>query len=92
MKATLAAVRRARSMRGAHSAHYVGMRHGRAWLSTRPPRNPEPLPEDNAPATWQRVAQLLAGSTGACTVAYFLLFADFGEGEHCFRPVRLHAD
>ncbi|WFD36703.1 hypothetical protein MCUN1_003590 [Malassezia cuniculi] len=49
---------------------------------------PDPLPEDETPATWQRVAQLIAGTAGACTVTYFMLFADFGEGEHCFRPLR----
>ena len=52
------------------------------------PRHGTPLPEDETPAMWQRIAQLIAGSAGACTITYFLLFADFGEGEHCFRPVR----
>lgn len=92
MSATLAAVRQAHSMRGALRVPAIGKRHFSASLSTRSPRYPDPLPEDETPATWQRVAQLVAGSTGACTVAYFLLFADFGEGEHCFRPVRLLAN
>lgn len=46
------------------------------------------LPEDQEPAPWQRYAQLIAGTVGAGTLVYFVLFADYGDGEHCFRPVR----
>lgn len=62
----------------------------------RPPFGEEPrlpgeeayLPEDQEPAPWQRYAQLIAGMVGAGTLVYFVLFADYGDGEHCFRPVR----
>ena len=52
-----------------------------------PPRGPY-LPEDPTPAMWQRVMQLIAGTVATGTCVYFVLFADFGEGEHCFKPVR----
>lgn len=48
----------------------------------------ETLPEDPTPAMWQRVAQLLAGTVAASSLVYFVLLADFGEGEHCFMPIR----
>jgi len=49
--------------------------------------SPGQLPEDPTPAMWQRVAQLVAGTTAACTLFYFVLVADFGPEEHCFTPV-----
>lgn len=49
----------------------------------------ETLPEDPTPAMWQRVAQLLAGTVAASSLVYFVLLADFGEGEHCFMPVSI---
>lgn len=50
-------------------------------------RRGDPLPEDPTPAMWQRMAQLVAGTTATGTLVYFVLLADFGEGEHCFSPV-----
>lgn len=52
------------------------------------PQRGEYLPEDPTPAKWQRVAQLIAGTTATGSLIYFVLFADFGEKEHCFMPVR----
>lgn len=52
-----------------------------------PQRGPY-LPEDPTPAMWQRIMQLIAGTVATGTCVYFVLFADFGEGEHCFKPVR----
>ncbi|PKI85473.1 hypothetical protein MVES_000118 [Malassezia vespertilionis] len=46
------------------------------------------LPEDSTPAMWQRIAQLVAGTLAAGTMAYFALFADFGVQDHCFIPLR----
>lgn len=51
------------------------------------PQRGEYLPEDPTPAMWQRVAQLIAGTIATGSLVYFVLFADFGEGEHCFMPV-----
>ncbi|WFD16185.1 hypothetical protein MARU1_002221 [Malassezia arunalokei] len=48
----------------------------------------EPLPEDTTPAMWQRVAQLVAGTVATGSFAYFVLLGDFGEGDHCFVPIR----
>ena len=45
------------------------------------------LPEDTNPAMWQRVIQLIAGTLATGTMVYFVLYADFGECEHCFMPV-----
>lgn len=53
------------------------------------PQRGEYLPEDPTPAMWQRVAQLIAGAIATGSLVYFVLFADFGEGEHCFMPVRI---
>ncbi|CCU98986.1 unnamed protein product [Malassezia sympodialis ATCC 42132] len=50
-------------------------------------RRGDPLPEDPTPAMWQRMAQLVAGTTATGTLAYFVFLADFGEAEHCFSPV-----
>ncbi|WFD20967.1 hypothetical protein MCAP1_003222 [Malassezia caprae] len=50
-------------------------------------RRGDPLPEDPTPAMWQRIAQLVAGTTATGTLAYFVFLADFGEAEHCFSPM-----
>lgn len=67
----------------------------RSWRSLRVPyirgmshRPSEPLPEDTTPAMWQRVAQLIAGTVATGSFAYFVLLGDFGEGDHCFVPIR----
>ncbi|WFD44213.1 hypothetical protein MPSI1_002879 [Malassezia psittaci] len=49
-------------------------------------------PEDTNPAMWQRVIQLIAGTLATGTMVYFVLYADFGEGEHCFMPIRRALD
>lgn len=59
----------------------------RLWRASQYERPAYPLPEDPTPAMWQRVAQLIAGGMTAATLFYFVLVADFGEGEHCFMPV-----
>ena len=61
--------------------------HSRAWATM---RRGDPLPEDPTPAMWQRMAQLVAGTTATGTLAYFVFLADFGEAEHCFSPVCMH--
>ncbi|KAL4400377.1 hypothetical protein ACI68E_003294 [Malassezia pachydermatis] len=60
----------------------------RLWRASQYERPAYPLPEDPTPAMWQRVAQLIAGGMTAATLFYFVLVADFGEGEHCFMPIR----
>lgn len=57
-------------------------------VSPSDPQRGDYLPEDPTPATWQRVTQLAAGTIATGTLIYFVLFADFGDGEHCFMPVR----
>lgn len=61
----------------------------RPYQERRQPQPDEYLPEDATPAKWQRYAQLVAGTIGTGTFFYFVFFADFGPGEHCFRPVRV---
>lgn len=39
------------------------------------------------PSRWQRGAQLLGGILAVVSTSYFVLWADFGEREHCFSPV-----
>lgn len=68
---------------------------GESWRSFHVPysrgisyKPPEPLPEDTTPAMWQRIAQLIAGTVATGSFAYFVLLGDFGEGDHCFVPIR----
>lgn len=75
----------ARSTYGCYSrSRALSYSHARTTV-----RRGDPLPEDPTPAMWQRVAQLVAGTTATGTLAYFVFLADFGETEHCFSPVRM---
>ncbi|PWN27158.1 hypothetical protein BDZ90DRAFT_260823 [Jaminaea rosea] len=40
------------------------------------------------PAPWQRYSQLLGGAASLGAGAWFILWADYGNREHCFSPVR----
>ncbi|KAN0064881.1 BolA domain UV induced protein Uvi31 [Thecaphora frezii] len=44
--------------------------------------------EQAPPANWQRIANLVAAALGTASTFYLVAMADFGEKEHCFKPVR----